>query len=447
MIAGAKATLLQQEQIDIFQPSAAAKGYFPGGWSRAGNSSPDNFNTRPRLQRSNTHQSFDDSIDCKGSKEICSTFPSSSAPYVAPVPAYAVSPADPIPKGYVVHARDGCVDVDLQWDSIREPQDWGDGGELGESWSGLHKRIRTGLFKMISWYKQHDAMEPTLTEVASPSSKGPKDDNRELVLILVTHSAGCNALIGALTNQPVLIDVGMASLTMAVRKQDTKHTNGASSIDGQEPTFPQRRRSSVDFGLSEEYEMHLLASIDHLRAAAEASRATALQSPHLVPQIPAYARAAAVQAANAPPIGVAFRPQAMRPVNSSLGSVRRSNTVATHNHPASAATSRSTSGSSVGLWSAASRQEAVTTSLDGAADGSTGHIEELSLGPSMADNKDATKSQTDSQAVEDTISPLSAGSSRSNTGLWSQVAPPLRNSQIARVQASKRRWTMSENDG
>jgi hypothetical protein len=77
---------------------------------------------------------------------------------------------------------------------------------------------------MMEWYSQHNADdrgEDALGFEQADAGHGEEDEQEDLVLILVTHGAGCNALIGALTNQPVLLDVGMASLTMAVRREET----------------------------------------------------------------------------------------------------------------------------------------------------------------------------------------------------------------------------------
>ena len=85
-------------------------------------------------------------------------------------------------------------------------------------------------------------------------------------MILVTHGAGCNALIGALTSQPVLLDVGTASLTMAVRKS-VAYKRVSSPQSENVPTSPSRRRYSlIDPGISEDYEVKLTASTEHLRA-------------------------------------------------------------------------------------------------------------------------------------------------------------------------------------
>jgi hypothetical protein len=110
---------------------------------------------------------------------------------------------------------------------------------------------------MIAWYEEHG----TSVSGKDGSSEDDDDLDADTVLILVTHGAGCNALIGALTNQPVLLDVGMASLTMAVRKPE--------SGDAQPPISPQpkqAKRGSIDLGIADEYTMVLTASTEHLRA-------------------------------------------------------------------------------------------------------------------------------------------------------------------------------------
>ena len=38
--------------------------------------------------------------------------------YTPPTPTYALSAADAIPPGFVIHARNACVEVDYQWNSI-----------------------------------------------------------------------------------------------------------------------------------------------------------------------------------------------------------------------------------------------------------------------------------------------------------------------------------------
>lgn len=247
----------------------------------------------PRFNRANSHHVGDPSTMTKSSMRLTTRGDRSPNPersyYVPLTPSYAVSPSQPIPHGFVAHARDACVNVDYQWDSLRPPLEWGHGGEYGEEWSNMHRRFRRGLHEMIIWYRSHEPSEtlepisdvPSQSQTSSSSlgsqdtensastpechgSDGSGDDDVDTVLVLVTHGAGCNALIGALTNQPVLLDVGMASLTMFVRKSiDYKRVASPASKMGTSPS--RRRQSSIDLGLAEDYEMKIVASTDHLR--------------------------------------------------------------------------------------------------------------------------------------------------------------------------------------
>lgn len=279
MVATAKANLLHEKNYAAIKQSvnktSPTTGNFPGGWGsgKAVATNDDDSplsrltglnQTLPRLNRSGSHSSAG-SLAHRGSfsnpgDELASSLANDG--YVSPVPSYALSPLAPIPSGYVAYAKDSCLDVDYQWDSMRSPHEWGDGGEFGEEWSAMHKRFRRGLQEMISWYRQHDN-----TKHVNPTDEDdlPADDdseNTDTVLILVTHSAGCNALIGALTNQPVLLDAGMASLTMAVRKPAINAYSG--SLDHPSLKF-HRRQSLVDIGVSEDYDVKIIASTDHLR--------------------------------------------------------------------------------------------------------------------------------------------------------------------------------------
>jgi broad specificity phosphatase PhoE len=490
MVAGAKADLLRHEQIDVFQPSTAAKGNFPGGWIRPGSSDDQGRDyppsplvddhtpsmtptgqAHPRIHRASSHSSIGSNGSLNGHKPY-SSLSTSRTTYVPPVPAYSISPAEPIPRGYVAHARDACIDVDFQWDSMRPPQDWGDGGEYGEEWSAMHKRFRHGLYQLIAWYKEHPVryslFDPD-SAVSSPGSVSYEDD-RELVVILVTHGAGCNALIGALTNQPVLMDVGLASLTMAVHREQLPSTYSKSAppvSNGSDFSLPPRRRSSLYYGLSEEYEMKLMASSDHLRAGADGSRATALQSPNLVPRIPEYRRRAHANtgpSSLAPPTPNSFfrGPELLRGmnINGALGSIRRSPTISgtSFNRFGSASPSRSSSGSasggSSGLWTKNLNTPSIPhLDVGAAAEYSVGQIEELSLGPSVNGN---TPVQPPTQAREPSrdrarlASPLPDVRSRSMTqpGLWGSNATAPVNSHDMRAYTPKRRWSVNmENDG
>ncbi|KAK4033826.1 hypothetical protein C8A01DRAFT_19295 [Parachaetomium inaequale] len=180
------------------------------------------------------------------------------AGYVSPVPHYAISNNNNIPQGYVSHARDACTIIDYQWHSTRSMLDWGDGGTFPEEWAAMHKRFRAGVQSLVDWYSTAEAptrpvTKTVRTEPVEDSTDDEEDVETESIVIMVSHGAGCNALIGAITHQPVLMDVAMASLTMAVRKpsiEDSLHLGGPSD------TPP----------VHELYDLKLFANTDHLRS-------------------------------------------------------------------------------------------------------------------------------------------------------------------------------------
>jgi hypothetical protein len=295
MVASAKADLLRPgEAIEGANSGRRAHGHFPGGWSADWSpaSSADESEEKtglanmaalghalghafPNRTRSSTHGSESPASyssrrhATKSSINIINSTPNNESTYIPPTPTYAISSSDPIPVGYVAHAREACIDVSYQWDSMRAPQCWGNGGEYGEEWSSMHRRFRNGLSKMIEWYQEHGTAVNKAVDVL-----GSNEGDTDIVLVLVTHGAGCNALLGALTNQPVLLDVGMASLTMAVRKESSAK-NGADRSRAVEDTTNNSnsssarkftRRGSIDLGIAEDYEIKYTASTEHLRA-------------------------------------------------------------------------------------------------------------------------------------------------------------------------------------
>lgn len=318
MVASAKADLLRQVDHAGILPNMNTmnRGNFPGGWAGAsslmsdGSEENDDSPLADISELSRSLPKFSRSKSHTGPGPVGSRVHQSSTRteekaasdlglYIPPTPAYAISPVGPIPSGYVAHARDACVDVDYQWDSMRLPHDWGDGGSIGEEWSSMHKRFRRGLQSMITWYRNCDtrAREESIREgIANhDESMDAEDEEPETILVLVTHGAGCNALIGALTNQPVLLDVGMASLTMAVRKNNpnnyyNNHSSSSSSsvsTSNESPpiTASPRRRSVIDFGISDDYEVKMIASTEHLRATSPSSPIPLFQRSPTVPSL------------------------------------------------------------------------------------------------------------------------------------------------------------------
>lgn len=302
MMAGAKANLLKEKPHgnQVSSPKKTASGNFPGGWGgglmdavTSTQNDSEGPLTRmsglnrslPRLNRSSSHSSAGSLAHRSFQGPLKELESASSADgYVSPIPSYAISPSAPIPLGYVSHAKEACLDIDYKWDSVRPPQQWPDGGQFGEEWISMHRRFRRGLQQMILWYQQANtrpsvAIDEGQADFSSPD--GETDEDIDTVLVLVTHSAGCNALIGALTNQPVLLDAGMASLTMAVRRPNTNSMKSRSP----EPKSPtsRRRRSSIYVGISEDYEVKIMASTEHLRGGSTtpSRRSTSISSSHI----------------------------------------------------------------------------------------------------------------------------------------------------------------------
>src|SRR5699024_1321833 len=141
--------------------SRSATGYFPGGWGSASTPvSPDlervSQMSAPTSAPSNRNRAGSyDTVTNPRSKGVLTKLNTNlshtHAGYVPPTPGYAISSSDPIPSGYVAHARDACTRIDYQWDSTRNPN-WGDGGMYGEEWSAMHGRFRRGLMDMVDWY-------------------------------------------------------------------------------------------------------------------------------------------------------------------------------------------------------------------------------------------------------------------------------------------------------
>ena len=480
MVASAKGELLRQadsdDMIHTSNRKASTQGLWTGGVSASNKSQSSDEDTplndfsslsknMPRFGRANSHSvgSLPSSSSSKLTSRVERSPARESAAYVAPIPSYAVSPSQPIPQGYVAHARDACVKVDSQWDSLRPPLEWGNGGEYGEEWSNMHKRFRHGLHEMIVWYRSHESSE-TLEPMSdgSPQSQNSQstqgtqsldasdDDDVDTVLVLVTHGAGCNALIGALTNQPVLIDVGMASLTMAVRKS-VDYKRVASPTSEVPPTSPSRRRQwLVDFGISEDYEVKLVSSTEHLRAGSPF-----LAGPRVKPNVPVrdkspyrYERPGfsttpvPISSAMEDGFGSDSDGSTSTPTGNRFGGLQRSAPTAAK--------------SSSGLWSKPEPKKLVDTvnkdtkrpsprvvqngsgthdSLDGISGKTNGnHLEQVKSDPSNGDHtgRNLANGFHDHAQRERSIAP---------NGLWG--APPQALA-TERETGPKRRWTLSQ---
>ncbi|PGH23571.1 hypothetical protein AJ80_02351 [Polytolypa hystricis UAMH7299] len=428
MVASAKADLLRPaEQIEtgVEAGGKAYFGNFPGGWTSpvvGSPRSPNDDDDGPFKNISSMSQALAGSRNRAGSYDtgsntaykhndrkisrIITDLPLDHEGYMAPTPTYAVSPADPIPTGYVSHARDSCVDVDYQWDSMREPQNWGDGGEYGEEWSSMHDRFQRGLKRMVEWYKSQPPDAKTATN---------GDDDVETVLILITHGAGCNALIGGVTGQPVLLDVGTSSLTMAIRNDaPAEHSTGT--------------------GTRREYKVKLAASTDHLRPGANPRQLPQMQSPDSLPSpIPSYR-------------------QRFNSTASSINSPRDTFSIGdatlkrfTHRMSSTGSRSMSYARSSSGLWGSGS------TLSDTNSDSADDLIPNFGdpLPPTSHDASNSTAKGGSKYELEsgnaDAGSRQTPERTGSQSGLWSSGGDG--GSTPQGKEATKRRWTVTERNG
>ncbi|KAK3379165.1 hypothetical protein B0T24DRAFT_674984 [Lasiosphaeria ovina] len=277
MLASAKADLLRREDYTSnpnfsahFHSNSQGHLWSPGSLPTSG--STDSPESATSLSGSLSRSA---SLSSQGGQRISSSLPTGASGYMSPVPHYAVSSNHTIPPGYVAHARDFCVDIDYQWDSMRSPLNWGDGGTFPEEWTSMHRRFRAGVQHLVDWYSTVDNPTDMVTKTAMRRRKDSDecaiDDadevETEAVVVLVSHGAGCNALIGAITHQPVLMDVAMASLTMADRKpgfgpfEDGKAARGAerpvtSSVEGVKETVL----------IHQYYDLKMFANTDHIRS-------------------------------------------------------------------------------------------------------------------------------------------------------------------------------------
>jgi hypothetical protein len=454
MVAGAKADLLRREDYSNLSytsrdvTSASSNVGFPGGWGSPVVLPKKDKDDGPLSSLSSLGEALPrrdrgaslSSVGSNGSHGSRRSARSPNPPlpvaaehgiYHPPVSNYAIPSSDPIPSGFVAHARDACVDVDYQWDSMREPQNWGNGGEYGEEWSSMHKRFRKGLQQMVSWYSGSDDSGRLLTRTpTSPNHARTFNDetsdgeDTDLVIILVTHGAGCNALIGALTNQPVLLDVGMASLTMAVRKPTPP--NSPHSTPGHS------RASSRNILISDQYDVKLVANTEHLRSTSSTPSSSRAPS---VTGLPAFRERFGI------PGGSFDTSKAhLAPLSGNFGSIRRTASVAT----SAPRTYQPARQSSIGLWTAPQPrdeepEEAEDDMILNFGDDSTRDAKPEAKDESVVvmekeNDQDKDNENEKDKDEEDDVAPL---------GLWGSPRPPGYAEKIREI-GPKRRWTVNE---
>lgn len=438
MVASAKTELLRRGEIiaTTREDAMVTSGHFPGGWgSQSHPTSPTEEGDRQlssrgsstvsgqagQRQRASTYDTLQSSTQNNRAPKTLGRLRTDLSPildsaYVPPTPGYAVSTSDPIPAGYVAHARDACTKIDYQWDSMRTPF-WGTGGEYGEEWSNMHERVHDGFRRMVEWYCGQGSGHSGPADAAANGAAGT-DSPAQTVIIIVTHGADCNALISCLAGRSMLLDINTASLTMAVRRDRLKSTTP--DLENA-PTSPRRRD---DRPVSQQYALQLVASTDHLRAGANPSQLTSLTSssglqPLPPPPIPTYrnrlgSRSSALQGAFT--------------IGPSAGSWNSSRSWSLASRPA-ISTSGVPRGAS-GLWG----------SLSLPAERDEDAVEDDFV-PNFGDPRPVSRdsSGTEGSADRTNWSQQLPQRNRSQRGLWGS-APSLED----RDTASLRRWTMAE---
>ncbi|KAL6884223.1 hypothetical protein HDV57DRAFT_450231 [Trichoderma longibrachiatum] len=273
MMGSAKAELLRREDYSIYRDVSTPVSNQPATSKPALWSSPVSSPSQPNAP------SGPDQGNTFSTSAMAAALSSASQEqkkgYMPPRPLHAVSSNGKIPDGFVAHARDSCVLVDFQWDSMRPPLAFGDGGKLPEEWTAMHQRFRSGLKRMVNWYATADFPDEMIgapvneNDVSCSDSGYGEDEEEEIetVIIIVSHGAGCNALIGAITHQPVLMDVGIASITAAVRRSDANYAKALAAASERKGSASEPPQASVD----ELYEIRLSASTEHLRSNSGAS--------------------------------------------------------------------------------------------------------------------------------------------------------------------------------
>ncbi|KAK9496180.1 hypothetical protein V1508DRAFT_407902 [Lipomyces doorenjongii] len=111
--------------------------------------------------------------------------------------------------------------IDLTWPLNA----FGRSGEYGERWKTMYTRFSSGISNLVAGY-------------AGPATG-------DSVVILVTHGAGCNALVGALSGKPILVDFGLASLSVAVPRRQTEGKDEYTSVYG----YGGEKRNRSGYGL------------------------------------------------------------------------------------------------------------------------------------------------------------------------------------------------------
>ncbi|KAK8105632.1 hypothetical protein PG999_008991 [Apiospora kogelbergensis] len=412
---------------------------------------------------------------------------------------HTLSVTDPIPVGYVAHARDACVDVDYQWDSSRDNLAWGDGGVLPEEWAAMHQRFRKGLKRLVEWYstadRPGDMVTKTTCMIKFPHGNGAQsgcaidegddDVETENIVVLVSHGAGCNALVGGVTAQPVLADVAMSSLTVARRRPayDGVDSIDASALASLDDAFSRRKMSIPDM-----YEMTLFANSDHLMPGAGSLSRSSSISGGVRGRFNGPLSPALRDVGFGAQFGQTSPVHRSNSVNASLGSMRRSSHATSFNNRASQTDKggitvgsgvttfiKSARSNSIGLWEPPQETEKAQEDLPMTLNFEHEHEKEVKK-PAPLDLKATDEPETNNGHLpvqhpktvtvdsleEKMMEPRSedrgtsdgrsspslwgggSGGGGGGGGLWGAPRPPGEAERIRDLSSSKRRWTVNE---
>lgn len=118
---------------------------------------------------------------------------------------------------YLTHSDTSSVHVDWAWNARL----FGDAGEYGEEWPEMHARFRGALERLVGYYSTPPAQRTDHSNLCTQNE----------IVIMVTHGAGVNAMISAVSRRPVLHDVGLASISHAVKQGNRYHLLRAACTD------------------------------------------------------------------------------------------------------------------------------------------------------------------------------------------------------------------------
>lgn len=98
------------------------------------------------------------------------------------------------------------VTIDYTWNSAS----MGSSGEYGESWTNMHARITAGLESLLNYYNTDSQHIQKHRHIQKPQHAQQQQPS-PTTLMVVSHGAACNPLLGTLLHVPILSVIGLAS--------------------------------------------------------------------------------------------------------------------------------------------------------------------------------------------------------------------------------------------